>query len=73
MKPLFWVGAVLNVAGLLSFVVPIPHTEHEGISAGGVSLGVETSHSQTFSPIMSAAMILAGAGLLIAARSSARA
>jgi len=68
MKPLSWVGIILIVLGLLSFVVPLPHSEHEGFSAGGMSVGVDTHHSETVSPIISAAMILAGAGILIVGR-----
>jgi hypothetical protein len=68
MKPLSWVGIVLVVLGLLSFVVPLPHNEHEGFSAGGMSVGVDTHHSETVSPIISAAMILGGAGILIVSR-----
>jgi hypothetical protein len=33
---------------------------------GGVSLGIETSHKEKVSPIVSAVMILAGAGLMVA-------
>jgi len=66
MKPLSWIGIVLVVLGLLSFVVPLPHSEHEGFSAGGMSVGVDTHHSETVSPIIS--MILGGAGILIVSR-----
>lgn len=69
MKPIFWIGLVVLVLGVLSFVVPIPHKEREGFSAGGISLGVETQHSQTVSPIISAVMILGGAGMMIAGKS----
>ena len=69
MKPLSWIGIVLVVLGLLSFVVPLPHSEHEGFSAGGMSVGVDSHHSETVSPIISAAMILGGAGILIVGRS----
>ena len=68
MKPLSWIGIILIVLGLLSFVVPLPHSEHEGFSAGGMSVGVDTHHSETVSPIISAAMVLAGAGILIVGR-----
>jgi hypothetical protein len=64
-KPLLWIGILLVALGLLSFVVPIPHTEHEGISVGGVSMGVTTQHSQTVSPIISMVMILGGVGMVI--------
>ena len=69
MKPLFWIGVLCATLGLISLVVPIPHTEHEGISVGGLSMGVQTQHSETVSPIVSAMMILAGAGMMIGAKS----
>jgi hypothetical protein len=68
MKPLFLIGLVLLVLGLVSLVVPIPHSEQNGVNIGGVSLGVETRHSEKVPPVISAVMILAGAGLMIAAR-----
>jgi hypothetical protein len=72
MKPLFWVGIVLLVIGVASLVIPIPRTQRDGISAGGMSMSVETKHSERVSPVISAVLILAGAGMLIAGRSSAR-
>lgn len=45
MKPLFGVGLVVLILGVLSFFVPLPHSEHHGISAGDVHLGVTTEHS----------------------------
>jgi len=73
MKIMFAIGIALLVLGILSFFVPIPHTEHEGISAGGVSIGIQTQHSERVSPILSGALLLAGAGMMIAGRSAARA
>jgi len=69
MKPISWIGLVVLVLGVLSLLVPIPHKEREGFSAGGLSMGVETQHSQTVSPIISAVMILGGAGMMIAGKS----
>jgi hypothetical protein len=60
---------VFAALGLLSLVVPIPHTERAGFSAGGMSMGIETQSRQTVSPIISAAMILGGVGLMIAGKS----
>jgi len=68
MKLLFWIGLVLIVLGLASLVIPVPHSEREGISAGGVAVGIQTQHSETVSPIISAVLILGGAGLMIVAR-----
>ena len=70
MKPISWIGLVVLVLGVLSLLVPIPHKEREGFSAGGISMGVETQHSQTVSPIISAVMILGGAGMMIAGKGS---
>lgn len=68
MKILFWVGVALLVLGLASLVVPIPQTEKQGVKAGGISLEVQTKHSETVSPIVSGVMILAGAGLMVAGK-----
>lgn len=68
MKLMFGIGVALIVLGILSLVVPIPHTEREGFSAGGMSMGIETHHSERVSPIVSAVLILGGAGMMIAAR-----
>lgn len=69
MKQLFWIGVLSAVLGLVSLVVPVPHTEHEGFSVGGLSMGVKTQHSETISPIISAAMMIGGAGMMIAGKS----
>ena len=68
MRFLFWIGLVVLVLGLASLVVPIPRTEKEGVQAGGISLEVQTKHSETVSPIVSAVMILAGAGMMVAGK-----
>jgi len=65
MKALFWIGVVVLVLGIVSLVVPIPRNEREGFKAGGISIGVETQHSERLSPIVSGVMILAGAGMMI--------
>ena len=68
MKILFLFGLALIILGLLSLVISIPHNERQGISAGGVSVGVQTQHSEKISPIISAVMILAGAGMMVAGK-----
>jgi hypothetical protein len=69
MKTLFWIGLIVLALGLVSLVVPLPHNDREGLSLGSVSVGVETRSSRPASPIVGAAMILGGAGLMVAGRS----
>jgi hypothetical protein len=68
MKALFWIGLVVLILGLASLVVPIPQREREGISVGGVSLGVETRHEEKVHPALSAVMILGGLGAMAAGK-----
>ena len=68
MKPLLWIGLVVLILGFASLLVPIPRNERHGMQAGGVSIGVETSTEEKVSPIVSAVMILGGAGLMIAGK-----
>ncbi len=66
MKILLFAGLLLIVLGLASLVVPIPHTETEGIKVGKTNLGVQTSHSEKVSPIISVVLIAGGIALSIA-------
>jgi hypothetical protein len=68
MKMLFWIGLVVLILGVVSLLVPIPRNEREGFKAGGISIGVETQHSEKVSPIVGGVMILAGAGMMIAGK-----
>ena len=68
MKTLFWIGLVVLILGVVSLAIPIPRTERDGFKAGGVSIGVETHHSEKVPPIVGGLMILAGAGMMIAGR-----
>ncbi|HLB89389.1 MAG TPA: hypothetical protein VJK29_17175 [Terriglobales bacterium] len=68
MKALFAVGLVVLILGIASLFVPIPHSERHGIKAGDVSIGVQTRESERVSPGISVALILAGAGMMIAGR-----
>ena len=72
MKALFAVGLVILILGVASLFVPIPEKERSGIEVGGVSLGVETTHKEKVSPIVSGVLILAGAGLMIAGQRKSR-
>jgi hypothetical protein len=66
MKILLFAGLLLIVLGLASMVVPIPHTETEGIKVGKTNLGVQTSHSEKVSPVVSVVLIAGGIALSIA-------
>jgi len=68
MKPLFVVGLVILILGIGSLFVPLPKKERAGLEVGGVSLGVETTHKETVSPIVSGVLILAGAAMMIAGK-----
>jgi nucleoside recognition membrane protein YjiH len=70
MKALFAVGLLLIVLGILSFFVPVPHTERHGIDAGDVHLGVNTHHDDLLPPAVGIGMLVVGAGLVIAGRRS---
>ncbi len=67
MKALFWIGLTVLILGLVSGG-PIPRTERDGFKAGGISIGIETQHSERLSPIVGGVMILAEAGMMIAGK-----
>jgi hypothetical protein len=66
MKPLFLVGLVVLILGVLSFFVPIPQTENHGVKVGDASIGVQTHHSEHIAPAISGVLVAAGAVLMIA-------
>ncbi len=66
MKMLLFAGLLLVALGIASLVVPVPHTETEGIKVGGANFGVQTSHSERVSPIVSLVLIAGGIALSIA-------
>ena len=66
MRILLFAGLLLVVLGIASLVVPIPHSETHGIKAGDIDIGVQTSHSERVSPIISVVLIGGGIALSIA-------
>jgi hypothetical protein len=66
MKMLLYAGLLLIVLGIASLIVPIPHTETEGIKVGKTNLGIQTSHSERVSPIISVVLIVGGIALSLA-------
>lgn len=70
MRALSAVGLIILLLGILSFFVPVPHTERHGVDAGDVHLGVNTHHDDLLPPAVSVALLVVGAGLMIAGRKS---
>jgi len=68
MKPLSWVGLVLLVLGIASLLIPIPQTHRNGVKFGGAEVGVETRTQEKVPPVISAVLIIAGAGMMVAAQ-----
>jgi hypothetical protein len=66
MKVLFGVGLIVLILGIASFFVPLPQKENHGIKVGDTSIGVQTQHSEKVSPVISAVLLIGGAGMLIA-------
>jgi hypothetical protein len=66
MKTLLFAGLLVVVLGIASLIVPIPQTETHGIKAGDVNIGVQTSHGERVSPIISVVLIAGGIALAIA-------
>jgi hypothetical protein len=66
MRMLLYAGLLLMALGIASLVVPIPHSENEGIKIGDTNIGVQTSHSERVSPVISAVLIAGGIALAIA-------
>jgi hypothetical protein len=68
MKALFWIGLVVLILGIVSLVVPIPHSNREGVTVAGVSLGVEARSEEKIAPVVSAALIAGGLVALVASK-----
>jgi len=72
MKILLFAGLLVLALGIASLIVPIPRTETHGIKAGDMNIGVQTSHSERVSPIVSAVLIAGGIALTIAGTRTGR-
>jgi hypothetical protein len=59
-------GLLLIVLGIASLVVPIPRSESQGLKIGDANIGVQTTHSERVSPVISAVLIAGGIALTIA-------
>jgi drug/metabolite transporter (DMT)-like permease len=68
MKALMLVGVVLLVLGVVSFFVPVPHSEHHGVNLGDAHVGITTHDDEKVAPAVSIVLVVVGAGLMIAGR-----
>jgi hypothetical protein len=64
------VGVLLLVLGVLSFFVPVPHSEHHGVNIGDAHVGITTHEEDRVPPGVSIVLVVVGAGLMIAGRKS---
>ena len=65
MKNLVFVGILLLTLGLLSFVVPIPHSENHGVKIGDAKIGVETESRETLPPVVGFVLLAGGTLALV--------
>jgi len=70
MKALIVVGLVVLVLGIASFFVPVPYSEHHGVTFGETHVGITTHEEERVSPVVSVVLVVVGAGLMIAGRKS---
>jgi hypothetical protein len=70
MKALLLIGVLLVTLGIVSFFVPVPHSEHHGVNLGDAHVGITTQHDEKVSPTISIVLVVVGAGLMIAGRKS---
>lgn len=64
MKPMAMIGALLLVLGVLSFVVPIPHSEDHSVKIGDTKIGVQTQDSEKLPPAVGIVLLVGGIALL---------
>jgi hypothetical protein len=70
MKALMLVGVVVLALGILSFFVPVPHSEHHGVNIGDAHVGITTHDEDRVPPAVSIVLVVVGAGLMIASKKS---
>lgn len=70
LKVLMLVGVAVLVLGILSFFVPVPHSEHHGVNLGDAHVGITTHDEDRVPPAVSIVLVVVGAGLMIAGRKS---
>lgn len=68
MRGLAVAGVVVLILGIVSFFIPMPHSEHHGLNVGDAHVGVTTEHNEKVPPALSVILVVVGAGLIIAGR-----
>ena len=68
MKGLALAGVVVLVLGIISFFVPMPHSEHHGVRVGDAHVGVTTEHDERVPPALSVVLVVVGGALIIAGK-----
>jgi hypothetical protein len=66
MRMLIWVGVVVLVLGILSFVVPVPMSHSRSAKLGDASISITTHDTEMLPPAMGGLLCAAGVVLLIA-------
>jgi len=61
-------AGVVVLLGIVSFFIPMPHTEHHGVNLGDAHIAVTTQHDEKVPPALSIMLVVAGAGLVMAGR-----
>jgi len=65
MKALPLVGVLLLVLGVLSLIVPVPHSERHGVKFGDAKISVETQSSDKLPPAVGIVLIAGGVVALV--------
>jgi hypothetical protein len=60
MKSVGFIGVLLLVLGLLTFVVPVPHRENHGVKIGDTKIGVQTERSEKLPPGVGIVLLVGG-------------
>jgi hypothetical protein len=65
MKSVSLIGVVLVLAGLLAFIVPIPHRENHGVKIGDAKIGIQTEDSEKLPPAVGMVLLAGGVVALV--------
>jgi len=66
MKAVRFVGILLLVLGVLSFIVPIPHRENHSVKIGDAKFDLQTETSEKLPPAVGIVLLAAGVVVVVA-------